>query len=177
MRGESDEVLGSFLECQCQEGASLARQSDLLDLLPVDGMRSSRYIAEFRCRGLIENDAGEIVDFDRFAVGIWLPEDYLRRVDLTQVVTYLGPAPRVWHPNIRGPFMCLHIVPGTPLVDILYGCFELFTWNLKYTGDEGLNHAAAQWARRQDPRRFPLDRRPLRRRNLSLQFTPGGGTP
>ncbi|MCL4180048.1 MAG: hypothetical protein KJ072_20160 [Verrucomicrobia bacterium] len=175
MRAQTDPVFGDFLGRQCQEGMALARNSDLLELMPLDGLRSSRYLAEFRCRGLIEDERGAIVDYDRFAVGIWFPEDYLRRVDLSQVVTYLGPAPRPWHPNINGPFICLHITPGTPLVDILYGCFELFTWNLKYTGDEGLNHAAAQWARRQEPARFPLDRRPLRRRALDLHVATEGG--
>jgi hypothetical protein len=146
--------------------------SDILKLLPITmGPVTDRYIAEFSCRGLVQNEADQIVEFNKFAVGIWFPEDYLRRVDLSLVLSYLGPALRPWHPNIRPPYLCLHITPGTPLVDILYSCYELFTWRLLNTGDEGLNHAASQWARNQDPSWFPIDRRPLRRRKLRLEVS------
>lgn len=167
-----DKILQGFLDSQYQQGVALAADSDILKLMPMAGPGSDRYIAEFNCRGLIQNAEGEIVEFNRFAVGIWFPEDYLRRVDLSVVVSYLGPAPRPWHPNIRPPFLCLHITPGTPLVTILHSCYELFTWSLKNTGDEGLNHAASQWARQQDPSWFPIDRRPLRRRKLRLNVNP-----
>jgi len=168
----TDRIFAEFLGRQYQEGMALAAESDILKLVPQNGHLSDRYIAEFFCRGLVQNDAGEVVEFNRFAIGVWFPEDYLRRVDESLIVTYFGPAPRPWHPNIRAPFICTHIAPGTPLVDILYNCYELFTWRLKYTGDEGLNHAAAQWARHQDPSWFPIDRRPLRRRKLKLEVNP-----
>jgi hypothetical protein len=172
MNPPRDTILHGFLTRQYQEGMALAADSDILKLMPLSGLGSDRYIAEFNCRGLVQNDKGEIVEFNRFAVGIWFPDDYLRRVDLSVVVSYLGPAPRPWHPNIRPPFLCLHITPGTPLVSILHSCYELFTWALKNTGDEGLNHAASQWARQQDPSWFPIDRRPLRRRKLRLAVKP-----
>ena len=170
----TDRIFLEFLERQYQDGMALMAGSDILKLMPLGGRGSDRYIAEFNCRGLVQNDAGEIVEFNRFAVGIWFPEDYLRRVDLSLVLTYLGPAPRPWHPNIRPPYICLHITPGTPLVHMIQSCFELLTWNLVNTGDEGLNHAASQWARSQDPSWFPIDRRPLRRRKLPLQVSPFG---
>ena len=50
------------------------------------------------------------------------------------------------------------------LVEIVYGLFDLLTWRIYSTRDEGLNHAAAQWAGNQPPERFPVDRRPLKRR-------------
>jgi hypothetical protein len=53
--------------------------------------------------------------------------------------------------------------PGTPLDELLYTIYDLLTWNVYGVGDDGLNRAAAQWARHQPPDRFPLDRRPLRR--------------
>ena len=170
----TDVIFADYLRRQTQEGLALAADSDILKLMPMSGPGSDRYIAEFNCRGLVQNDQGEIVEFNRFAVGIWFPENYLRSVDVGMVVSYLGPAPRPWHPNIRPPFMCLHITPGTPLVSILHSCYELFTWALKNTGDEGLNHAASQWARQQDPSWFPIDRRPLRRRKLRLDVKPAG---
>jgi hypothetical protein len=46
----------------------------------------------------------------------------------------------------------------------LGGRADLLTWRLYSTRDEGLNHAAAQCARNQPPERFPVDRRPLKRR-------------
>lgn len=167
-----DKIFEEFLERQQQEGLALAAQSDILELTPMNGRPSDRYLAEFHCRGLVQDDTGAVTEFNRFAVGIWFPGDYLRRLDMSLILTYLGPAPRPWHPNIRPPFICTHITPGTPLVDILYNCYELFTWRLKNTGDDGLNHAASQWARHQDPSWFPIDRRPLRRRKLKLEVTP-----
>lgn len=172
MNQSNDKIFQEFVNRQYQEGLALMADSDILKLMPVTiGAVRDRYIAEFNCRGLVQNDAGEIVEFNKFAVGIWFPEDYLRRVDLSLVVSYLGPSPRPWHPNLLAPLICLKITPGTPLVDILYSCYELFTWRLLYTGDEGLNHAAAQWARNQDPSWFPIDRRPLRRRKLRLEVS------
>lgn len=166
----NDPIMCSFLECQNHEGMALAASSDILRLMPAPAWPPQQYLAEFRCNGLIQNRAGEVVEHNLFAVAITFSDDYLRRVRRELVVTYLGPEPVVWHPNIQGPFVCLdNIRPGTSLVDILYACFELFTWNLKYTGDEGLNHAASEWARHQDPSRFPIDRRPLKRRTLRLQ--------
>jgi hypothetical protein len=61
----------------------------------------------------------------------------------------------------------MHLAPGTGLVDILYALHSLWTYNLVATGDEGLNHAASQWYRQQDRKRFPVDRRPLKRRGIS----------
>lgn len=167
-----DSIFEEFLARQHQEGMTLGAESDILKLMPMNAQPSDRYIAEDHCRGLVQNEVGEVVEFNRFAVGIWFPEDYLRRLDMSVIVTYLGPSPRPWHPNIRPPFICTYITPGTPLVDILYNCYELFTWRLKNTSDEGLNHAASQWARHQDPSWFPIDRRPLRRRKLKLEVTP-----
>ena len=168
----ADRIFNEFLECQFAEGMALSADSDILHLIPMGGSHPDRYVAEFACSGLVKAENGEIGDFNHFAVGIWFPGDYLRRTDLSMVVTYLGPHPRPFHPNIRPPFICTHITPGTRLADILFNCYELFTWRIRNTGDEGLNHEASQWARHQDPSWFPLDRRPLRRRRLHLDVAP-----
>ncbi len=163
-----DPVLKAFLARQREDAAHLAAQSDRLDLVPVEGRPPQRYIACFHARGLIQDEHGRIAEAERFDVGIWLPDDYLRRAEVTRVLTYLGPHRRPWHPNIRPPLICAHLRPATPLVELLYVCHELWTWNLFATGDDGLNPAASQWARRQSPGRFPVDRRPLKRRALHL---------
>src|SRR5262245_43829051 len=119
MDQSADRIFREFLNRQYDEGTALAADSDILKLMPMNGPASDHYMAEFNCRGLIQNDGSEIVEFNKFAVGIWFPEDYLRTVDLQAVLTYLGPAPRPWHPNLLGPTVCLHITPGTELVSIL----------------------------------------------------------
>ena len=170
----SDKIFTAFLNRQFEEGRALARQSDVLKLLPLPGDNPPcRYIARFAgCKGLVRDAHGQIVEFDQFTVGIFLRDDYLRRVEVSEVLTYLGPHPQPWHPNLRPPFICAHVEPGTPLVDLLFVCFELWTWNLFATGDEGLNHTASQWSRRQDKTRFPIDRRPLKRRSVPTRPTP-----
>jgi len=169
----SDKIYEAFLRQQLEAGMALANNSDVLALTPLPGSEPpSRYIAHFSGRnGLVRDPRGGIVEFDKFVVGICFPEDYLRRVNIPQVLTYLGPHPDPWHPNIRPPFVCAHIEPGSSLVDILYACFEIWTWNLFATGDEGLNHAASQWSRKQERSRFPVDRRPLKRRSMQLEVT------
>lgn len=172
-----DQIYQVFLRRQLEDGMALAGNSDVLDLTPLpDGDPPFRYIAHFEgCRGLVRDEGGQIVEFKKFMVGIWFPDDYLRRVNIPQVLTYLGPHPAPWHPNIRPPFLCAHIEPGTTLVDILYACHEIWTWNLFATGDEGLNHAAAQWSRKQERSRFPIDRRPLKRRAVQIGVTAAPG--
>lgn len=172
MNSTHDLIFSAFLRRQYEEGMALMAASDILKLMPLSGPVSDRYIAEFNSRGLIQDEAGNVVEFNRFAVGIWFPEDYLRRVDVSVILSYLGPAPRPFHPNCRPPYLCLFIRPGTSLVDILHSCYELFSWQLWNTADEGLNHEASQWARQRDPSWFPIDRRPLRRRPLRLEVTP-----
>jgi hypothetical protein len=175
----SDQIYKAFLRRQFEEGMALAASSNILDLTALpDGDPPFRYIAHFEgCRGLVRDGDGQIVEFKKFMVGIWFPADFLRHVIIPQVLTYLGPHPEPWHPNIRPPYLCAHIEPGTTLVDILYACHEIWTWNLFATGDEGLNHAASQWSRKQDRSRFPIDRRPLKRRVVQRNVTvaPGKG--
>ena len=85
---------------------------------------------------------------------------------------FLGP-PNVWHPNISDtqPAICVgRLVPGTGLVDLLYQCWEIITWNKKtIREDDALNRAACQWARH-NLARLPVDTRPLKRRPLDLHI-------
>jgi hypothetical protein len=167
----ADKILQAFLGQQFEDGMAMAADSDILSLQAIDGAPPQRYIATFRAKGLVKDERGRVVEADGCAVGIWLPDDYLRQAEAAQVLTYLGP-PRPWHPNIRPPFICIHLRPGMPLVDLLHACYEVWTWNMVSTRDEGLNHAASQWTRKQDPDRFPIDRRPIKRRKLAIAVSP-----
>ena len=162
-----DKVLEGFLRQQHEDGLALSRNSDLLDLLPGDGDPPRRYVARFSCTGLVLRN-GAVEEASHFEVGIWFPDDYLRNIEPTRVVTWLTP-PAVFHPNIRPPLICLgRLGVGASLVDILYQTFEVITYT-KLTMDErdALNHDACVWAR-QHLDHFPVDRRPLKRRRIRL---------
>ena len=166
-----DKIFEAFLKRQYDEGMALAEASDLLELHPMGGDPPNRYIARFRCKGLVRSPQDrEIVESDHFEVGIWFPSDYLRRAEPFQVLTWLGPID-VFHPNIsdKAPFICVgKLKPNTPLIDILYQCFEIITYNkVTMREDDALNPDACVWAR-ENQDRFPIDKRPLKRRALIL---------
>jgi len=159
-----DKILEGFLLRQREEGLALSEASDLVDLVPVAGSLR-HYVARFRSKGLVQDDSGDIVEANSFAIGIFFPEDYLRAADPFTVLTMLEPL-RAWHPNIspRAPFICVgDVAPATPIVELLYRCFEVITYQ-RVTMDEekALNRPACAWARR-NLHRFPVDRRGLKR--------------
>jgi hypothetical protein len=165
-----DPVRDAFLVRQHEEGMALAASSDVLDLEPMGGAGPDRYVATFRCGGLVTTADGSIVPGDRFVVGIWFPPDYLRHAEPFQVLTWLGPR-RVFHPNISdiAPVICIgRVTPGTPLVELLYQCHAVITWRkVTMREDDALNRTACAWAR-DNQHRFPIDPRPLKRRQLRL---------
>ena len=61
-------------------------------------MAPPHFVAEFLCKGLIREDAGEIKEASEFQVGIWFPPDYLRRADPFEMLRLF--TPHVWHPNV-----------------------------------------------------------------------------
>jgi hypothetical protein len=174
----TDRVLKAFLQRQVEEGLALAQDSDLLELIPF-GRPADRFLAIFSCRGLVEDRLGHVVEANRFEVGIGFPADYLRSADTFRVLTWLGPR-SIWHPNISNevPAICVgHLAPGTGLVDLCFQIWEVVTWNkVNFREDDALNPAACQWARN-NPNRFPVDRRPLKRRGLDLTITDLGRRP
>ena len=169
-----DKIFESFLQRQYEEGMALAAASDLLELFPVatlDGAPPQEYLARFRCKGLVRFGQG-VEEWDCFEVIIYFPTDYLRNANAFQVLSWVYPA-QVFHPNIsdRSPFICVgRLAPGTSLVDILFQCWEIITYNkVTMREDDALNRQACAWAR-QNQEKFPVDRRPLKRRMLALQF-------
>ena len=161
----TDKVFTAFLTRQRDEGLALAAASDLLDLVPIDGAPHQRYLADFRCTGLVQTEAGEIVEADRFLVGIWFPDDYLREVDPFRILSCLEPR-RIFHPNVNAPFLCSgRIAPATSLVELLYRTFEIITYNrVTMREDDALNKPACSWTRG-NRHRLPVDTRPLKRRS------------
>jgi len=161
----SDPVFESFLQQQLQQGVALAQQSDLLDVVP---FAMDRYIAYYRCKGLVRFPSGEIGEASDFAVGIWFHPDYLSQAQPARLLTWLGPH-NAWHPNIRSPLICAgHVVAGMEISDLLYQCFEIITYHI-WTPQSPLNLEAAQWARN-NQHRFPVDSRPLKRRAIDLEL-------
>ena len=159
-----DRVLENFLIRQREEGLALAQSSDLLELRPLDGPATRRYIATFTCRGLVKTGEGKLAVAERFGIGIHFLDDYLRHAETFQVLTWLGP--RIFHPNIAdtAPWLCIGwLKPGTSLVDILMQTFEVITYN-KFNPNEknALNAEACSWARR-NQQQLPIDTRPLKR--------------
>lgn len=168
----ADRILDAFLARQQLEATALAAESDVLSVTPI-GAPADRYRVEFRCKGLVERAPGVVVEADRFQVGVWFPSTYLRMVDPFRVLTWFGPQ-SPFHPNIHAtePFICIgRLAPGTRLVDILYQLHEVITWNkVTMREDDALNFSACAWARKHQDR-FPVDRRPLKRRAVTLHMS------
>jgi hypothetical protein len=175
-----DRIFEGFLRRQQEEGEALARSSDLVELESLDGVPPQLYQARFRCKGLVRNRTGEVRESDDFRVAIWFPSDYLRRADPYKVLAWVGPR-EIFHPNIsdRVPVICVgRLTPGMPLVDLLYQCFEIITYRkVTMREDDALNPEACAWAR-ENQHRFPIDRRPLKRRTLAIEVrAPEGPLP
>jgi hypothetical protein len=171
-----DRILDAFLRQQHKEAMALSEESDLIRLFPV-GQPPNRYVVQLQCTGLVQQETLEVVEANRFEVGIQFPADYLRTANPFQVMTWLGP-PNVFHPNIatNASVICVgRVAPGTGLVDLIYQVFEIVTWRkVTMREDDALNRAACQWAR-QHPDRFPVDRRPLKRRTIAFRIDGLGG--
>ena len=168
--GTDDPIYESFMRRQFEEGMELANSSDLLRL-HIPTMSPPHFVAEFLCNGLVREGQGEIRKADCFHVGIWFPPDYLRRADNFEMLRLF--TPNVWHPNVARDhaLICIgRLTPGTPLVQILYQIFEVLTY-VKWNTADGMNKAACAWAREHQSE-FPIDRRPLKRRTLSLEVQP-----
>lgn len=164
-----DLILKSFLEQQEADAIAIANDSDVLDLRPVGPRPYQRYLVGYTCRGLVRS-AGKITECRRFEMGVYFPLHYIRHADVPEVLTWFGPTD-VFHPNILFPFICPgRLKPGTTLVDILYQCFEIITYQkLTMNEADALNPDACVWARK-NVHRFPVDSGSLKRRRIDLNL-------
>jgi hypothetical protein len=181
-----DAILASFLEAQQAAGMELAKESDILELFPLDGPATRaaaaaparHYVARFHCLGLVRSPDGVVREADQFDVGIRFPLRYLRQqFDPVEVLTWLAPF-EIHHPNIKPPLLCPgKLARGTPLVDIVYQLYEIISYaRLTMREDHALNRDACAWARRNRDR-FPLDRRPLKRSPSRFAVEPTDSCP
>jgi len=168
-----DPIFERFFRRQVEEGMALAAGSDLLEL-ELWQPAPPHFVATYRCSGIVRDSDGQIREANFFQAGIWFPPDYLRRIEPFEILRWFGP-PNIWHPNVstKVPLICVgRLTPGTPLVDILYQIFEIITYR-RYMPreDDSLNRECCAWAR-ENQHRFPIDRRPLKRRPLNLVVHP-----
>ena len=156
-----DKVFDAWLDECIADAMALADDSDLLDLEVLD---RQHFLGRFRCRGLVGQPDVEVRGWERFDLGFWLADDYLRCVSSLDVVTIMAPM-GVFHPNAAGPRCCIGpIAPGTPLVDLLHRAYEVISWQEVAPNEfDALNPVACAWARH-NRHRFPVDDRPLKRR-------------
>ena len=167
-----DPVMRGFLERQAEEARALAERSDILQLecLPT----GQHFVAHFACRGLVKEPGSEPRIVDAFHVGIYFGSDYLRHSAPFETLTLFAPD-NTFHPNVAcgAPFICVgRIAPGMPLVDLLYRVYEILSYQrLTPREDDALNKEACRWARA-NQHRFPIDPRPLKRRQLNLEIQP-----
>lgn len=163
----NDPIFAGFLKAQEAEAEALSRDSDLLTVVPVGESPYQRYVLEYSCKGLVRAEEG-VVEADRFLVGVTFPTDYCRLSVPYEVITFLGPV-ECHHPNVLFPMICIGpIHPGTSLFELALRCFEVITYKaVTMYEPDALNHAACRWARK-NVERFPVDDRPLKRRQLDL---------
>ena len=170
-----DAIFQRFLQNQAAEAQALNAASDVVSITPLASGpgAAQHFLARFSCGGYIKNEAGAIVKHNRWDVGVYFPDDYLRCANPGQVVTLLAPQ-AVFHPNIRDGHVCMgerFLAPGTALVEIIHQVHAILTYN-KWSG-QGLNEDASLWAM-SNASLLPADRRSLKRRVLRLDIEVAG---
>ena len=164
---EVDRVYEAFIEGQNVAAQTLNQASDIVHITPKKLNRGHLYTVRLLCKGLV-NDNGTIKEHGQFALGIHFPEHYLRRCVAAEIVCWFSPA-TIWHPNIKPPFICLgRVTPGTQIVDIVHQAYQIITYQkVTMIETDALNHDACAWARANSDM-FPVDKHPLRRRNVEF---------
>lgn len=163
-----DIVLNGFLDSQLRDGMNLAGNSNIVDLLPVEGSPPFRYVVRYKCNSIIQANGKIEVKHGIYLAGITFLTEYLRFVtNPFQIVSWLGPD-NIFHPNILpiASLICLgEVYPGTGLIDILFRIYDVIRYaNVTPVENDALNKFACQWYREHcnEKGRFPVDSRPLK---------------
>ena len=148
-----DRVYEAFIEGQNVAAQTLNQASDIVHITQKKLNRGHLYTVRLLCKGLV-NDNGTIKEHGQFELGIHFPEHYLRRCVAA---------------NIKPPFICLgRVIPGTQIVDIVHQAYQIITYQkVTMIETDALNHDACAWARANSDM-FPVDKHPLRRRNVEF---------
>src|ERR1017187_10840506 len=85
----ADPIFQVFQERQAEEGRALSQASDILRLERLD--TGQHFVATYSSHGLIQTHDGSVREADRFQVGIFFAEDYLRTVRPFELLTLFGP--------------------------------------------------------------------------------------
>jgi len=123
-------VFGRFLQGAMADAMDLADQSGgRLQVFPQPPFPSSRYAVALHLPFLRQLASGtvEMVTTEPVLVGLNFPKEYLMSADphlLLSVVSVL--TPRVFHPNVRGSFVCLGpFKPGASLRVLLVALYDV----------------------------------------------------
>ena len=166
-----DPVMRDFLENVAGELGQRQTSASLLDAISLGDTVPWLWRLTFSTRGLMRDEAGEIVGADRHTVALRFLPDYLRRVNRFEMLLLVEPG-RPFHPNLRDRGVCLEIYPGEPLVEICESLHALFSWRLVQLSEtDALDPVACAWGRAHLAD-LPLDTRPLFGRSLAIRLEP-----
>src|SRR5437867_4371732 len=103
-----DNIFQGWLQEQHEGSMALAEQSDVLELRAIaqGAGAPQHYIARFNAKTYVLAKDGQVITADVSEVGIAFPSSYLCEACGYEVLTWLRPM-NVFHPNIRGCFVCL----------------------------------------------------------------------
>ncbi len=115
-----------------------------------------KYLVEYRCKGLMLDQEGQINVLEKHLLEIVYGLDY---PEVPPSLVWLTP---IWHPNIKKPYVCTKGRPfavGTLLAQLCLMIGRMIQY-YDYNVESPLNHDAAAWARH-NANRFPVDHRSL----------------
>jgi hypothetical protein len=139
----------------------LKSESTIFDFIAV-GDPAEQYVLRFRGRGVYRSDgANEVLLRSEHEVLLRLGAGYPRGLPS---LTWRTP---IFHPNIASSgVVCLgaygqHWAPSVTLEELVSMLWDMIRY-VNFDVDSPYNREAAIWAKTVEPRRFPLDPRPLR---------------
>lgn len=136
----------------------LAAASDLISIEEVTGDPPEHYIFHYRCFGVVAPGHDEPVLSENHRVEVVLPIEYPTKHPQMRWLTPL------FHPNVNeeGTYVCIDVWYPSKFLDDLCLMLGRMIQYRNYNPYSFVRLNAALWSR-DERRRFPVDRRPLRR--------------